>query len=439
MPSPRPTWIQAILIYLVLIGASLAEQGASPDQTEFERVLTSFGQINTIAGRGFADSCNGWSAAMEGGQATASEISRPHMAQADAAGNVYIADKEGHAIRLVEPDGTIHTIAGSGLRGDGGDGIATNIPLREPNGLFTFPDGTTYILEIDDDCDGAPATGAGKIRRLGTDGMLATIIADPGLIIGRGLWVSPDESLIYYCAGTSVKRWTPVGGLETFATGFSELGNLDIDPLSGQVCVTDRGAHRVYRLSADGSSQTVIAGSGGTGGGVEGVQATQCALDQVRGIAFRPDGSFFVCTHKGDHAVWFIDTAGLIWKLIDGENNAHSGDGFPISDRRQDIISEPRAVTIAPNGDLLITEKDEGHIRRVTNLCVEPVITGIELNADTATLTWTSQREGSYRIEGSRDLSSWQPILDAETGMGPSSSAAVDRIQPREFFRVISD
>ena len=105
---------------------------------------------------------------------------------------------------------------------------------------------------------------------------------------------------------------------KTFATGFTQLGNLDIDPLSGQVCATDRGTHVAYRISADGSAKTAIAGSGATGNAVEGDQATATALDQVRGIAFRPDGSFFVCTHKGEQAVWFVDTTGLIWKFIDG-------------------------------------------------------------------------------------------------------------------------
>src|SRR5207248_323180 len=40
------------------------------------------------------------------------ELSHPHIAMADRAGNIYIADKEAHSIRKVLPDGRIFTVAG---------------------------------------------------------------------------------------------------------------------------------------------------------------------------------------------------------------------------------------------------------------------------------------------------------------------------------------
>ncbi len=223
MPS-SPIHFWRPLLGLALIGSALAGEDPSPGETEFQRVLSSFGQINTIAGNGAGDNCNDWnSATMEGGQATSADLSRPHMAQADAAGNVYIADKEGHAIRLVKPDGTIHTIAGSGARGNGGEGVATSIALREPNGLYTFPDGTTYILETDDECDVGPhrrrQDPPPRHRRDAHHGHRR-----PRASRRPGLWVSPDESLIYYCSGKTVKKWTASGGIETFASGFGLLG-----------------------------------------------------------------------------------------------------------------------------------------------------------------------------------------------------------------------
>ena len=39
-----------------------------------------------------------------------------------------------------------------------------------------------------------------------------------------------------------------------------------VDP-AGRLCVTDRKANQVYRLAADGSSRTGIAGTGASGGG----------------------------------------------------------------------------------------------------------------------------------------------------------------------------
>jgi len=125
---------------------------------------------------------------------------------ADRAGNYYIADKDAHGIRKIRRDGTIITVAGINSPGDGVDTLspATQVALREPNGLWTRGDGTVFILD----------TGNGKVRRLDTNQMLQTLFVVPGgTIVGRGLWVSDDETLAYLCSGNVVKRWTPSGGV----------------------------------------------------------------------------------------------------------------------------------------------------------------------------------------------------------------------------------
>ena len=159
-----------------LIVALLFARGASA--TEFTDVVATYGNLQTVAGNGGNNGDNGnnyWNAAtMEGGAAVDAELSRPHMTMADRDGNLYIADKFAHAIRKVTTDGTIHAIAGTNAAGFNGDGLGTSVQLNQPNGLFTFPDGTTYILDLMN----------GLIRRLGTDGQLTTIIDDP---LGMGV------------------------------------------------------------------------------------------------------------------------------------------------------------------------------------------------------------------------------------------------------------
>jgi hypothetical protein len=102
-------------------------------------------------------------------------------------------------------------------------------------------------------------------------------------------------------------------------------------------------------------------------------------------------------------------------------------------------ISEPRAVTLAPNGDLIITENDDGYIRRVTNICVPPEITKLTYTAGgTVTITWRSHREGNYTIEESTDLIDWNSTYDPETGNGPTTTATVGGGSPTNFFRVVA-
>ena len=84
-------------------------------------------------------------------------------------------DKDAHAIRKVTLDGVIVTVAGTNQAGDDGDtpGPGTERRLSSPNGLWVRDDGTLYILDL----------GNSKIRRLGTDGVLTTLVSDSDGIV----------------------------------------------------------------------------------------------------------------------------------------------------------------------------------------------------------------------------------------------------------------
>src|SRR5690606_5450729 len=69
------------------------------DTIDFETLAARYGHITTIAGRGRidGDGVDGWLPTYSGGPAIAAELSRPHIAMVDAAGVMYIADKDAHA------------------------------------------------------------------------------------------------------------------------------------------------------------------------------------------------------------------------------------------------------------------------------------------------------------------------------------------------------
>jgi len=200
----------------------------SDSDDEPQGFLESYGTLETLAGSGLigGKAVNGWLDSYEGAQALNVELSRPHMTLADAQGRLYIADKDAHAIRRIDLDGTIHTIAGVSQPGNGPDQLtlATEVPLHSPNGIWVQPDGRAYVLDL----------GNGKIRKLHPDGMMETMIDVGQLGTGRGLWVSEDEDLAWISAGSVLKRWTPDGGVENVASDFVSLGNIARLP-SGQV------------------------------------------------------------------------------------------------------------------------------------------------------------------------------------------------------------
>lgn len=328
---------------------------AQPLSSNAEAVFSSFGTIETIAGTAQVEDkgVNGWQGAFEGSPASGAELSRPHMTQADSAGNLYVADKDGHGIRKISAGGTIETFAGTSVAGDDGDGpgLATSMRLSAPNGLWVSPSDTLYVLDLGND----------KVRRV-KDGNMQTLFSIGGAGTGRGLWVANDESLAYVAAGSTLKKWTPEGGVQILASGFASLGNLYVET-DGSLLVADRAAHRVYRVSATGS-KSVVAGNGQTNGGGDGQLATETGLNEVRGVWPEASGGFFVATHRGGQ-VWFVDNTGTIHLFVNGDSSdSHAGDGLAFDDPAV-LISEPRGISMDADGNLLITEHDGGYVRRV--------------------------------------------------------------------------
>jgi len=352
-----------VLVLAAACGASSATMPVDappPDapDSSWLNVRAHYGRMHAVAGAGATDSgTNEWLPAFEGGPAADAELSRPHMAMADAAGNVYIADKEAHAIRKVTPAGTISTYAGTGVAGAADDtpGPATARALANPNGLFVRADGTLYILDLDH----------ARIRKVATDGTMTTLVTITGGIpIGRGLWVDGADGAetVYVAAGNVVKRWTAAAGVTTFATGFASLGNLAMDG-AGRLLVSDRGANRVYAVDPAGT-KVAIAGDGRAGAGVDGAPALATAFAGVRAVwpAHPADGGgFFVGTHEGCQ-LWFVDAAGVAHLFVDGAKDAHAGVGerFDVAGKK---VSEVRSLTLDASGNLIFVDDDRGFVR----------------------------------------------------------------------------
>lgn len=365
-------FISWFFINIAIVACSQSEEDAAGGSTtdndvdstrlisqKAKALFAKYGVLRTVAGKGEIDQDgrSDWQQSFEGGPAVEAELSRPHIAIADDGGNIYIADKEAHAIRKVTPDGIIVTVAGTNEAGDGADsGKGTEVQLSSPNGMWVFGNGTVFILDL----------GNKKIRRLDPSGEMSTLFSvDEGFGLGRGLWVSDDEQLVYVACSNHVKKWTPSGGVEIYADGFTSLGNLLVDP-DGRLVVTDRGDNRVFRIDSEGN-KTVIAGDGTTGGGGSGSPALETGLDEVRGVWFLEDGSYFLATHHGSQ-VWYVDSNGIINLFVDGNPDAsHVGDGEPF-DAPGFKISEPRAVTVDNEGNVIITEHDNGYIRMVERI-----------------------------------------------------------------------
>ena len=113
--------------------------------------------IQTVAG----SSTNG-----DGGPAMNALLSQAEGIAVDSQGNIYIADAADNRIRQITPDGTIQTIAGSGIAGFAGDGgPASKALLNQPYGLAVDSSGNLYIADL----------GNARVRKISLDGNIQTV------------------------------------------------------------------------------------------------------------------------------------------------------------------------------------------------------------------------------------------------------------------------
>ncbi len=114
------------------------------------RKVDTQGNISTVAGTGTAAHSG------DGGPATSADLRRPRDVAIGPDGNLYIADSENHAIRMVDLiTGVITNIAGTGREGSSGDGgHPQDARLWLPWGIAFDPDGNLYVAD----------TGNNKIR-----------------------------------------------------------------------------------------------------------------------------------------------------------------------------------------------------------------------------------------------------------------------------------
>jgi DNA-binding beta-propeller fold protein YncE len=147
------------------------------------------GIIDTVAGNGQKG------APADGSQARQSPLVDPRAVAADAAGNVFILERAGHALRMLDKTGRIRTIAGTGRPGGTGDGgDARQATLRGPKHLCIDRDGNVIIADTDNHVIRRFVSKTGTIER----------VAGTGKKGAAGLGGSPEQVELNYPHGVFV-------------------------------------------------------------------------------------------------------------------------------------------------------------------------------------------------------------------------------------------
>lgn len=96
--------------------------------------------VRTVAGNGAKG------VPIDGSVAIESPLVDPRAVAVDSRHRVYILERGGHALRVVTPDGTIRTVAGTGKPG-GKDGAALSAQLNSPKHLCVDHQGNVFVAD----------------------------------------------------------------------------------------------------------------------------------------------------------------------------------------------------------------------------------------------------------------------------------------------------
>ncbi|MBL7998726.1 MAG: SMP-30/gluconolactonase/LRE family protein, partial [Candidatus Kapabacteria bacterium] len=272
------------------------------------RRVSADGIVTTVAGstRGFRDAKD-----------TLAQFNNPSDVAVDAAGTLYVADKDNHCIRKVSADGTVTTFAGStdGSSGDA-DGNGTAARFFEPSGIAIDVEGTLYVTDHWNH----------RIRKVSKDGKVTTLAGSAeGYADGKGT-----------------------------AAKFNHPMDIAVD-VSGTVFVADAFNHRIRKISPDGTVTTVAGSSPGYADGVR----TFAQFNRPAGIAVNANGILYV-TDAWNYRIRSIQTDGMVSTLAGStqgyENGVASQSKFQLFSR----------LSLDAKGDLYVADTYNHRIRKIT-------------------------------------------------------------------------
>jgi sugar lactone lactonase YvrE len=304
----------------------------------------------------------------------------------DKAGRLYLVEMTGHRVRQIDITGMLSVIAGTGAKGDGGDGgPALRAGLNGPHNLAVDARGDIYIADTWNNRVRRIDTTAGTITTVagtgekgyGGDGGPATQAKFGGIYcmsIGLdGHWyladldnsrirvVDPKSGIVRTAAGNGAKG-VPTDGAKATEAPLNDPRAVIADAL-GRIYILERGGNSLRLVETNGTIRTLV-GTGQKGNTGDGGAARQATMNGPKHLCFDRDGSVLIADTENHVVRRYQPRNGTIVRVAGTGRRGNKGlGGRPLEVE----LSQPHGVCVHPDGTLYISDSSNHRVLKVVN------------------------------------------------------------------------
>lgn len=279
--------------------------------------------VRTIAGTGAGPRAG------DGGLALAAAVGGPFGIVVGPDEALYVCEIENHCVRRIDgKTGLISTVAGSGQKGYSGDGgPATTARCDEPYEVRFDRSGNLYFVEMKNHL----------VRRVDAQtGKISTV------------------------AGTGEPGFSGDGGPAVRAQ-LRIPHSIALDH-SSNLYIADIGNHRVRVIDLKSGNIETLSGTGEKAATPDGAPLTGTPLKGPRALDYDGKQNLYLALREGN-AVYRIDLKSRTLHHLAGTGKpGYAGDGGPARDA---LLSGPKGIAVAPNGDLYLADTESHTIRAI--------------------------------------------------------------------------
>ncbi|NOV00776.1 NHL domain-containing protein [Paenibacillus planticolens] len=276
------------------------------------------------------------------GKASQSFFNEPTGLAVDSKGNVYVADSGNNAIRKVDTNGQVTTLAGNGVPGKK-DGKGADASFNHPSDVAVAADGTVYVADSLNHV----------IRKIAADGTVSTLNAAST----RAVEIRPGKS--------SFAGEFQDGSLT--AAKFNEPSGLALDS-KGNLYVSDTGNQLIRYIDLQAGTVKTVAGSPSgesygknelyAGGDYADGEASKAKFDFPKGLTVTSEGGIVIADSL-NHAIRYL----LNDKVTTIAGTVQTGETDGVE--RAAEFYNPNDVLVTAQGNIVVADSSNNKIRKI--------------------------------------------------------------------------